>query len=114
MLDKPVLLLESDTVPNAAVIVTFIAHFPGEMGGYFRGSLMLLPVFPRGGADKKHSRQKDRHTGRMADGHEKIQQNDRFNFAISFSNKCTGKDTDMQVKQDGIVLYCQLKKPGIR
>lgn len=50
----------------------------------------------------------------MADGHEKIQQNDRFNFAISFSNKCTGKDTDMQVKQDGIVLYCQLKKPGIR
>ena len=51
MLDKPVLLLESDTVPNAAVIVTFIAHFPGEVGGYFRGSLMLLPVFPRGGAD---------------------------------------------------------------
>ena len=50
----------------------------------------------------------------MADGHEKIQQNNRFYFAISFSNKCTGKDTDMQVKQDGIVLYCQLKKPGIR
>ena len=50
----------------------------------------------------------------MADGYVRIQQNDRFYFAISFSNKCTGKDTDMQVKQDGIVLYCQLKKPGIR
>lgn len=75
---------------------------------------MLLPVFPRGGADKKHSQQKDRQAGRMADGYVRIQQNDRFYFAISFSNKCTGKDTDMQVKQDGIVLYCQLKKPGIR
>ena len=100
--------------PAACGIGPIIAHFPGEIGGNFRGSLMLLPVFPRGGADKKHSRQKDRHTGRMADGHEKIQQNDRFYFAFSFSNKCTGKDTDMQVKQDGIVLYCQLKKPGIR
>lgn len=37
--------------PTACGIGSIIAHFPGEAGGYFRGSLMLLPVFPRGGAD---------------------------------------------------------------